>query len=461
MDRCGIAVVLFGIPSTVNNSKLSYIAGYFKRLSVSGEKVVTTPNTRQIKVYGQVINTTPNLSGSVTGIAVAKKKLYVSHGCKQQIAVYSPRTFQFQQYLHSYCSSCGRQSQVIQCCNCIGNYGSRHPDYNWPPTYAAETYEYDEYDVGPYESAPQQIVGCDINSCLYVSAHIGGGCICKIALGQNSMHSSWHARSTQSNTSSFWPVDGTPHGLSVTSSHNLLVAVSNRCVLQEYSTDGGLIRRIDLRYAGIINPVHCVQLSNNHFAVTHRGSTHQFCIVSSDGQLVQSYHSDQKNVHTPQRTGVRQAGLQPTQTSIYPLPIPPYTTSPLPPFPIHVPAGPLLNPIGGPGSVESSKHSMQQDIRYSSRIKEFFDSDFQPDQSYQGITNQLQGIAVDQRGRILVADQNNNRILVINSQNISSYPLPLSNGCELGGPSSIHFDPAGNRLYIGECNAGRIICCQL
>ena len=73
VDRCGIAVVLFGIPSTVNNSKLSYIAGYFKRLSVSGEKVVTTPNTRQIKVYGLVINTTPNLSGSVTGIAVAKK----------------------------------------------------------------------------------------------------------------------------------------------------------------------------------------------------------------------------------------------------------------------------------------------------------------------------------------------------------------------------------------------------
>ena len=148
--------------------------------------------------------------------------------------------------------------------------------------------------------------------------------------------------------------------------------MTNAYVMQEYSSEGRLVRQMSLHPAGITNPIHAVQLSNDHFGVTHHGPKHQFSIVSSDGQLVQSYGSDAGDMSQPQQ------------------------------------------------------------------------------------------IAVDQqRGRIFVADQNSNRVLVMDSKTLSTYPLRLPAECELNGPYSIHFDAANNRLYIGEWNGGRIHCCQL
>jgi len=49
----------------------------------------------------------------------------------------------------------------------------------------------------------------------------------------------------------------------------------------------------------------------------------------------------------------------------------------------------------------------------------------------------------------------------MDSKTLSAYPLPLSTDCELDCPYSVHFDAASSRLYIGEWNAGRIICCKL
>jgi len=140
--------------------------------------------------------------------------------------------------------------------------------------------------------------------------------------------------------------------------------------LREYSTNGDLIREINLQPAGISHPVHAVELSPDHFAVTHSGPEHQLSIVESDGKLVQSY-------------GVEKGNLK-----------------------------------------------------------------------------NLCGIAVDKQGRVLVADRSNNRILVISSKTLKAYPLPLPD-CELNGPYCLHYEAATDRLYIGEWNGERIVCCKL
>ena len=281
---------------------------------------------------GQVVHTIENTNGAVTGIAVLDDRMYVSYYNTPQIAVYCPTTYQRQSELSIICQNCGTETNGFVCWSCMYSY---------------------------YHCQIQirDMVGCGVNNCLYASIH-NINSIYKVALGQN-------------NTLSSWSIDSSPQGLSVTSSHNLLVAVSDANALYEYSTDGVAIRQINLQPAGISAPVHAVELSNDHYAVVHYGPTHQFSVISSDGQLVQSYRGDAGNMSEPR------------------------------------------------------------------------------------------AVAVDQAGIVFVADQGNNRILVMCCKNLSAYPLPLPTGCQLNRPYSIHYDSATSRLYIGEWNGGRIICCKL
>ena len=281
------------------------------------------------KMSGKVVHTIQNQHGTVIGIAALNDHLYVSS--TKQIAVYCPTTFQFQQHLNLQCGSCGIQSNTLPYCDTCSVY------------------------------QPLQLlnmVGCSANNCLYTSEQTYHY-ICKIALGQNDSLSLWSLGG------------GSPQGLSVTSSHNLLVAPNDANYVYEYSTDGKLIRQINLQPAGICSPVHAVQLSDDHYGVTHQGPAHQFSIVSSDGQLVRSYRGDARDLNEPR------------------------------------------------------------------------------------------GIAVDDGGRVFVADHHNNRILVINHKTLSAYPLRLPDYWTLDGPYSILFDSVNKRLYIGEWNGGRVICCKI
>ena len=295
-------------------------------------------------VCGQFVQTIQKSDGAVTGIVALNGLLYVSYWDVQQIAVY--RTFQRQQNLHFTCQNCRSQTDTFQCSQCVPQIRVHKLLVQCSPK-------------------PRNMVGCAVNNCLYISGD-NTNCIHKVAIGQNNTLSSWSTAC------------GNPHMLSVTSSHNLLVALSGVNALYEYSTDGELIRQIRFadplfQSAGISSPVHSVQLTNDHYAVVHHGPTglHQFSVVSSDGQLVQSYRGDM---------------------------------------------GMMIEP---------------------------------------------RGIAVDQVGRVFVADQNNNRILVINRKTLSAYPLQLPTDCQLNGPYSMHYDSASSSLYIGEWNGGRIVCCKL
>jgi DNA-binding beta-propeller fold protein YncE len=89
-------------------------------------------------------------------------------------------------------------------------------------------------------------------------------------------------------TNSTWQVGSYPIGVSVNNAGNVLVTCNSDHKLQEYTTRGILIREINLQQAGITNPWHSIQLTNDQFLVTHH---HRVCVVNASGELVSSYGS--------------------------------------------------------------------------------------------------------------------------------------------------------------------------
>jgi len=237
------------------------------------------------KMSGKVVHIIPSTGYSVAGIAILNDQLHVGLHGRKAIAIYCPTTFQHQR-------------------NCT-------------------------FTDTQYGQSLRSVAVCNTNNCLYAS----------------DQQSNWVFKiNGQNYSSSCWSSGSTPQGLSMTSSHNVLIAVTGSNSLREYSTAGQRIREINLQPAGITTPVHAVQLSDELYAVTHHGPKHQFSIVNSAGQIVRSYSGD---------------------------------------------AGDL---------------------------------------------NEPRGIVDDKKGRVLVADQNNNRVLVINPKTLSAYPLHIPD-CQLQGRS--------------------------
>jgi len=67
------------------------------------------------------------------------------------------------------------------------------------------------------------------------------------------------------------------------------------------------------------------------------------------------------------------------------------------------------------------------------------------------------GLAADKHGNILVADLWNNRLLVLDSSLSSAHEMSVSVDGGLMGPLSLWYDKSRGRLYIGECQGGRVI----
>jgi DNA-binding beta-propeller fold protein YncE len=88
-----------------------------------------------------------------------------------------------------------------------------------------------------------------------------------------------------------WPVNDAPRGLSVNSVHNVLVTCWNMRKINEFTTDGKLIREIRLQ-ADIVHPRHTFELITDQFVVCHgdyNDAVHRVCIVNSNGCILQSY----------------------------------------------------------------------------------------------------------------------------------------------------------------------------
>ena len=67
------------------------------------------------------------------------------------------------------------------------------------------------------------------------------------------------------------------------------------------------------------------------------------------------------------------------------------------------------------------------------------------------------GLAVDKHGNIFVDDVYNNKLLVLDRSLTSAREMSVSVDGGLEGPSSLCYDKARGRLYIGEWSGHRVI----
>ena len=94
-----------------------------------------------------------------------------------------------------------------------------------------------------------------------------------------------------SNVISSWPVYGDSHGLSLTSTGNVLVTLREDKKIKEYKPDGTFVREIMLENS-INDPWHSIQLSSDEIVVSHGhqdASLHRICIVNNSGRIKQCY----------------------------------------------------------------------------------------------------------------------------------------------------------------------------
>ena len=66
-------------------------------------------------------------------------------------------------------------------------------------------------------------------------------------------------------------------------------------------------------------------------------------------------------------------------------------------------------------------------------------------------------LAVDKHGNILVADEDNNRLLVLDHSLTSAHEMSVTVDGGFKEPRSLWYDETRGRLYIGEWNGKRVI----
>ena len=129
--------------------------------------------------------------------------------------------------------------------------------------------------------SPADIVACAHNRCAYISDGGGGAqCVRRLALPCAAVRSSW-------------PVNDKPAGLSVSDLHSLLVTCPEVRLVKEFSTDGRLLRQVQLP-EDVVVPCHTAQLTGARLAVCHggyydRAGRHRVCLIGSDGQVDKSF----------------------------------------------------------------------------------------------------------------------------------------------------------------------------
>jgi hypothetical protein len=121
------------------------------------------------------------------------------------------------------------------------------------------------------------MTSCVRYQCIYIADHI-----------KNLIH-----RLEKEKPITKWPINDEPNGLSVNSTYNVLVTCWKVGKIKEFTTDGQLVREINLQ-SDIVHPLHTVELTTDQFVVCHGSvsdTLHRVCIVDSGGRVLRSYGS--------------------------------------------------------------------------------------------------------------------------------------------------------------------------
>ena len=142
--------------------------------------------------------------------------------------------------------------------------------------YDADTYRLERKITVTGLNFISDIAACPYYRCLYID---GGDdeCVYRVALLNDDVTN--------------WPVYDVLACLSVTDTHSVLVTCHKVLKIKEFSTDGKLLRQIQLSH-DVVSPCHAIQLSSGEFVVSHGdldGPVHRVCLIGSDGRVVKSY----------------------------------------------------------------------------------------------------------------------------------------------------------------------------
>jgi len=135
------------------------------------------------------------------------------------------------------------------------------------------------------------IAACSRSKCLYLSDW-DNTCIHRVDLKVQSSkeRSDGNLGVVCTDAVKTWPVAEKPAGLSVTADHNILVTCLTDKKLQEYTTDGRLVREICVP-AGLDPPWHAIQLSTGDYVISQYRSPGAVRVLGVDGHLLRSYPS--------------------------------------------------------------------------------------------------------------------------------------------------------------------------
>jgi hypothetical protein len=149
--------------------------------------------------------------------------------------------------------------------------------------YDTQTYNVQRTLQIPRLGAVNDMTSCMRHQCIYISD-----------LWKNVIH-----RVEKEKPITQWPINDEPAGLSVNSVYNVLVTCGEVGKIKEFTTDGQLVREINLQ-SDIVHPCHTVELITDQFVVCHgiaSDTLHRVCIVDSGGRVLRSYGNAPGSAH--------------------------------------------------------------------------------------------------------------------------------------------------------------------